>query len=367
MINEMSIYEIIEFSNNGGEVICFGAGKAFERFLAAFSEFDLSNHIDAVVDNDVNLWGEKKIVNGKIFDIKSPNECIEKAESILIIITCQYLSEITKQLKRFWSISNNIIFYGFIIDDYCDYLLDSGYMKADIVKKRTQIPKVIHYCWFGKNKIPDIYKEWMQSWKKFCPDYEVVEWNENNYDITKNRYMYEAYEKKKWGFVPDYARLDIIYQYGGIYLDTDVEIIKSLDELLNQDGFAGFQDWQYVALGLGFGAISGNYMIKKMRDYYNDLRFVDDNGKNNLTPSPIYQTNCLKEYGLVQNGTFQNLPALTVYPKVFFSPKNYYTGNLRMNENTFMIHHFDGSWVENREKNEYHKYKEIYDKINKKC
>lgn len=103
------------------------------------------------------------------------------------------------------------------------------------------IPKIIHYCWIGKSEKPESVEYCIESWKKYCPDYKIIEWNENNYDFIKNEYMKEAYDSKKWGFVPDYARLDIIYNYGGIYLDTDVEIIKSFDALLNQEAFIGFE------------------------------------------------------------------------------------------------------------------------------
>ena len=102
------------------------------------------------------------------------------------------------------------------------------------------IPKIIHYCWFGGAELPEKDRKCIESWKKFCPDYQIIEWNENNYDVTKNTYMYQAYQAKKWGFVPDYARLDIIYQHGGIYLDTDVELVKNLDSLLENDAFMGF-------------------------------------------------------------------------------------------------------------------------------
>ena len=123
------------------------------------------------------------------------------------------------------------------------------------------IPKVIHYCWFGHNPLPERYKEWIKSWKRYCPDYEIVEWNESNYDVTKHPYMRAAYDAKKWGFVSDYARLDIIYENGGIYLDTDVELVKNLDELLYQEGFAGVDSSGRLSTGLGFGARKGLRLI----------------------------------------------------------------------------------------------------------
>ena len=156
-----------------------------------------------------------------------------------------------------------------------------------------KIPKKIHYCWIGGKPIPEHNRKIMESWKKFCPDYEIIEWNESNYDFTKNRYMKEAFENKKWGFAPDYARLDIIYKYGGIYLDTDVELVKPLDDLLNLKGFIGFCQGEHCNLGEGFGAIPHHPLIKEILDYYDNLSFILDNGDFNQTPSPVYQTNVL--------------------------------------------------------------------------
>ena len=162
----------------------------------------------------------------------------------------------------------------------------------------TKIPKIIHYCWFGGAPIPEKDKACIESWRKFCPDYEIIEWNESNYDITKNRYMKEAYDVKKWGFVPDYARLDIIYTQGGIYLDTDVEIIRNMDPLLEDEAFMGFEDGKFVALGLGFGAAKGNPHIKAMRDVYEGVSFIKPDGSFNTLPSPHYTTDYLLGEGL---------------------------------------------------------------------
>ena len=129
------------------------------------------------------------------------------------------------------------------------------------------IPKIIHYCWFGNKKIPFRLKKYIKTWKKFCPDYEIKLWTQNNYDITKNGFMSQAASAKKWAFVSDYARLDIVEQYGGIYLDTDVELVKSLDDLLKYKAFAGFECSEYVSFGLGFGAEAHNPIIKEIRDF----------------------------------------------------------------------------------------------------
>ena len=185
----------------------------------------------------------------------------------------------------------------------------------------------------------------MESWSKYCPDYEMVEWNESNYDISKNRYMYEAYQNQKWGFVPDYARLDIIYEHGGIYLDTYVELVKPLDDLLYQPAFAGIDGSKLISLGLGFGAEKGNSFIRELRDAYDSMRFVLENGQLNMTPAPRVQQAIFKKYGYICNGDYQIINNMTVYPEKVLSGKCSYTGRIEVTNHTYSIHHYDGSWL----------------------
>lgn len=212
------------------------------------------------------------------------------------------------------------------------------------------IPKVIHYCWFGGNPLPEKDRKCIESWKKYCPDYEIREWNEKNYDISKNKYMLEAYKNKKWGFVPDYARFDIIFNEGGFYLDTDVELIKSLDELRDNEAYMGFECDCFVNGGIGFGAHPQNNMIKNIRDMYNNLSFYKEDGELNLKPSPHYITEFLEKNGLERNNKLQNINGLIIYPIEYFAPKDYYTGVINCTNNTISIHHYNMSWVDPRQK-----------------
>lgn len=231
------------------------------------------------------------------------------------------------------------------------------------------IPKIIHYCWFGNGKLPERDKMCIESWKKHCPDYKIIRWDESNYDINKNKYMKEAYEERKYGFVPDYARLDIVYNYGGIYLDTDVELIRSLDFLLELKGFAGFEAidtaHKYVALGLGFGAEQKNDIIKKMRDDYNDKSFKIKQGVLNLTPSPSYSTEVLIKLGLKPTGTTQQIDGFTFFSEEYFCPLSCVTDSLNITEYTISIHHYNASWLTDNEKKRIvfvNKYKKLFGK-----
>ena len=215
------------------------------------------------------------------------------------------------------------------------------------------IPKKIHYCWVGGNPLPESAKKCISSWRRYCPDYEIIEWNESNYDFTKNQYMRESFEAKKWAFATDYARLDIIYQYGGIYLDTDVEIIKSFNPLLKNKGFAGFEDSEFVNSGQGFGAEAGNPVIKKLLESYDDLIFKSKDGSLNMIASPELNTEVLSDLGLIGNGKEQViLDCLTIYPSDYFCPKSLNDGIIRKTENTYSIHHFDASWLDIDKKEE---------------
>lgn len=218
------------------------------------------------------------------------------------------------------------------------------------------IPKIIHYCWVGGKPKPQSVLYCIESWKRCCPDYEIIEWNETNYDFSKNKYMKEAYDAKKWGFVPDYARLDIVYEHGGIYLDTDVEMIKSFDELLCHKSFFGFEDTgegsYFVACGLGFGAEKNNPLIKKLRDYYEGISFLNADGSLNLTPAPRHNTPIFEEYGVKADNKFQLVSDNAFYPAEYFCPKIFKTGKTKVTEKTFSIHHFTASWLDEAVKKE---------------
>lgn len=205
------------------------------------------------------------------------------------------------------------------------------------------IPKIIHYCWFGESPLPPLAKRCINSWQKIMPDYQIIEWNESNYDVTRNKFMADAYREKKWGFVPDYARLDIIYEHGGIYLDTDVEVLKPFDPLLEHEAFAGFE-FSMVALGLGFGACQHQCLIQELRDSYDHYSFYDKNQKPAPTPAPQLQTAFLRQKGLQQNDCFQEIKGMCIYPMEYFCPKSYKTGILNITPNTYSIHHYDASW-----------------------
>ena len=198
------------------------------------------------------------------------------------------------------------------------------------------IPKIIHYCWFGRGEKPALAKKCIASWRKLCPDFEIREWNEDTYDVTQHPYTKYCCDNKKWAFLSDYARLDIIAQFGGIYLDTDVELVRSLEELLKYPAFYSFENDSYVATGLGFGAEAGHPTVKALRDEY--TRLSSDDGSLALIGCPTLNTNALQTLGLVRNGLRQSVLGAEILPSEFFNPYDDATGDLRITPNTFSIH-----------------------------
>lgn len=270
------------------------------------------------------------------------------------------------------------------------------------------IPKIIHYCWFGGNPLPELAVKCIESWKKYCPDYEIKRWDESNFDLKCCDYVKEAYQAKKWAFVSDYVRFKVLYDEGGLYFDTDVELIKPIDDILARGPFMGVEVGQpinerlqakidavmpdidedthmegdditsdcrtaapeltcnqsgateelnRVALGssanpgLGLAANPGLALYRKILDYYEKAHFIMLDGSLNQITVVMYTTEYLKRYGLQQPVTsVQKVAGVYVYPADYFCPMDYETGEIILTENTRSIHHYMASWVNSHEK-----------------
>lgn len=206
------------------------------------------------------------------------------------------------------------------------------------------IPKKIHYCWFGGNPKPDSVQKCINSWKRFCPDYEIIEWNESNFDIHCMPFVEQAIRAKKYAFASDVARLIVVYENGGLYFDTDVEVVKSFDDLLANKAFLGFENSEYVNSGQGFGAEAGVEFFKEHIDAYTKTTFIREDGSLNMVACPHVATKLLLEKGLVQNGQEQIIDSVRIYPADYFNPYDSITGKLTKTENTYSIHWYDASW-----------------------
>ena len=211
------------------------------------------------------------------------------------------------------------------------------------------IPKVIHYCWFGRNPLPKAARKCIASWQKFFPDYEIKEWNEDNFNVNIIPFTQEAYSVKKYAYVSDYARLWVLYNYGGIYFDTDVEIIKDMTLIVNKAPFMGIEKNTTninlaVALGLGFSSNKGNKILCDVMNYYEKEHYITEKGINQITIVPI-TTNILIKYGFNCKNEIQQVGDFLIYPYEYFCPIEYPLGRLEITSKTVSIHHYTESWL----------------------
>ncbi|MFS0822743.1 glycosyltransferase family 32 protein [Bacillus sp. 1P02SD] len=207
----------------------------------------------------------------------------------------------------------------------------------------TSIPKIIHYCWFGGKEKPRIVKKCISSWKKYLSEYEIIEWNESNFDLNSNPYVKEAYELKRYAFVSDYVRVFVLFNFGGIYLDTDVEVLKPFDDLLNHDSFWGFEEGNYIATST-IGAVKGNEIIRAFLESYKEKKLKNENGDEITNVATV--TEILKQQGLLMNGEYQEIKNIgAFYPQEYFSPYDYINCTKRISRSTYTIHYFYKSWL----------------------
>lgn len=207
------------------------------------------------------------------------------------------------------------------------------------------IPKIIHYIWFGDRPFGEVEEKCVASWKKYCPDYEIKLWNEDNFDLEgAGLYAQQAYDEKQWAFVSDVARLYVLKEYGGIYMDTDMEVIKSLDDFLELPAFMGFEIETEVSTGI-IGSEPHNPLIEEWYNDYANRKFIQEDGSHDRTTNVIRFTEILKEKGFKMNDTKQTTEDITIFPREYFSPKDYYTREIDDTKNTHAIHQFTGSWL----------------------
>lgn len=223
------------------------------------------------------------------------------------------------------------------------------------------IPKIIHYCWMSGEEFPPLIKECIESWKTILPDYEVKEWNSQNFDVNMTIFTSEAMSKKKYAFVSDYVRLYALYHYGGIYLDSDIKVLKSFNDLLENRAFTGFEDKKRLGVWL-LASESKNPLFRDLLDVYKDKHFIDDEGNMDLTPNPIVLGPIFEKYGIKMNNSLQKNEHITVYPTDYFCPLDYNTGKVNITSNSYAIHLFNGAWKSGEGKKYIEYYRKYYQK-----
>jgi len=323
------------------KLVCYGAEPFLPSICDVFESFDLLGRIDFITDfKTTGTHVEINNVSKPLVDFVELLSRFSSGDRFILFFTS------AKNFFQFVSIKyqvpEKIEFYigEFLSHNPPDYNLPGYSPEIDKLK----IPKILHYCWFGGNPMTPLMKMCIESWKRFCPDYEIIEWNEKNYDVTKNQYMYDAYNNKKWAFVSDYARLDVIYQYGGVYIDADVELFKPIDRFLCNTSFCGLEAPGIPALGPPFGAVKGDELLGCLRDIYDTMAFVNADSTINLIPNTIHHAEIFTKLGLTLENKIQMIKDMTIYPTDVFCPMGSKLIIECMTENTHAVHHYEWSW-----------------------
>lgn len=343
-----AFYDEFIYRKGDKKIIQFGASSAWHYYLKIFPDIttDVLDNTQFIVDNDITKQGTEFKINHRKFVIKNPNALKEEADYIILItVSLAYQKRICEQLEEL-GLPDNIECYSLPLMTYSPQKTDNSCIDEYFSShtKQVNVPK-IHSFWFSGEEKPELYKRCLDSWYRFCPDFEIIEWNTKNYDITKNQYMKEAFENRKWAFVSDYARLDVIYKYGGIYLDMDVELLDSLTMLLNADSFFCRQEDGMLELGSGFGAIAGEPLIKDMLDTYADRKLILDDGTLDMTPQPEWLSSVMEEHGFYKCHDSQIIGGSLVLSNDYItcSAGNGSTENAKLG-----IHWHNGGWLDEK-------------------
>lgn len=353
------------------KIVLFGAGAVCRTFVSALlADLGLSDRVVCVIDNNPAKQGESIAFKGNLVDIVSADILFSLSVDYCVLITNGDFYTVINQLDRLEECRDKCCFIAAYmqLENPCDRSGNSVYKDFG----EPVIPKIIHYCWFSGNPVPPKLQRCLDTWKEQCPDYDIVRWDETNFDLNRYQYTKEAAELKKWGYIPDVVRLCLLYEIGGFYFDTDVEMLKSLDDLRYQEAFCGRERMGHVNFGGGSGAAKGNQVIKELLDFRKDIPFIAKHEKGiffNAEASGYYETTPLMHRGLIIDDTNQKLDGINVYSSEFFSPYNFISGEDIRNHNTFSVHHFGGSWLEGGDKyrketrDKYYVVREKFDKL----
>lgn len=330
------------------KIYIWGAGRAMESCLDIYFS---DQSVQLVVDNNKELWGKAVVHKGKNVIIGGKDlfcQHIKKNDinnCVLMITSTHYGADIVAELDKISELDGLECFLQVVIratkEDVPHYVFSSG---------EQLIPKKIHYIWIGGKEMPQEYKDNIASWRRHNPDYEIIRWDEKNYDFTKCDYVKEAYEKKCYSFASNYARLDIIHQYGGIYLDTDVECLASFDKLLKDKAFFNMGCADRINIGCGFGAVAGSDILKDMMQVFSSDHFLLPNGSPGKKTCSSYINPIMRRYGFQLENYYQKIDDVVLYPCEVMSPKTIGDMPDFMSANTLSIHHESGSWKNNEER-----------------
>lgn len=350
MIFKRESYEVFKKIIKDKKIIQFGASSAWNYYFNIFPDAfeQIVKRTCFIVDNDIRKQGKEFEIAEHYLQVKNPKEIFKERNCVILItVSMAYQENICEQLSNM-NLPDDVQCFSLplMIENEADTNNEcvERYFKKHT--KRLNVPR-IHTFWFSGEEKPELYTKCLQSWHKFCPEFEIIEWNTQNYDVNKNAYMREAFEYKKWAFISDYARLDVIYQYGGIYMDMDVELVASLAPLLNAESFFCRQEDGLVELGSGFGAPKGDLLIKEMIDTYAERKLIMDDGKIDMTSQPEWLNNVLVKNGIGKGHDSQIVNNRLVLSNDYITC---YSGNSSLDKAKLGIHWHNGGWLDEKDR-----------------
>lgn len=326
------------------EIICYGAGMLPLYSEQLLLKQGLLQKICLFLDSNQQKKGQKILYQDREIPVEAPEALGSlSAEKHIILITAEKYKEILHVLEKYirpeeW-------------ECYAYPLLNLSYFESMerrplVMNARQSIPKVLHYTWFGRNGKKELHRKCIESWKRYCPDYTILEWNEDNYNVYKNKYIGQAYEHGKWAYVSDYARLDILHEYGGIYFDTDVELTGSIDGLLHTEAFICFGEWPAPNSGAGVGCVKENAIIKEMMEERETISFIRKDGSGDSQTNSNYEMRVLRRHGFQMDFTYQNRGGFAMLPPDIIAPASVAGRDAFVTERTVGLHYCNNSWRE---------------------
>lgn len=344
MISECTFKEFVSrLQRTDRKLICYGAGMLPYYVEPLFQKYGIDRRIACFVDGDVKKQGKYVHYACSKFRIESP-EIMRKLnpdEYIILITAERYksiflcISGIIDNISRWECYAYPILNRSFFQENRGDMHLPN-----DIIR----IPKIIHYIWFGEKEKSALHKKCISSWREILPDFEIIEWNEKSYNVNKNQYTSQAYERKKWAYVADFARLDILHTYGGVYFDTDVELKKQIHHLLCYEAFICFGEWPAPASGAGIGCVKGNGIIKEMMETRSVIPYIQKDGSDDAHTNSNYEEEILLRQGFQMDFSFQIRNGMAIYPPDVIAPVSVTGQKSYVTERTVGIHYGVNSW-----------------------
>jgi hypothetical protein len=342
---------VADVQSTDKRIVGYGAGLIAVAILDIFSNAGICGNLSRFVDRDPGKYGGSIITGtGKIPICESAELGRLDLANSLLLITCEDFASAITSLDACAEFDDlRCYIYPLLNRSYIADLAAAVRSGGDDIPTGDgvqRIPKVLHYCWFGGSRMSDFLENCLRSWREYNPEYEIVLWNEDNYDVYKNNYTRQAHAGGKFAFVADYARLDILHQYGGVYMDADVKIMKSFDRLLTNNAFMSYDQWPMPNSAI-MGSVPGLEMVKEMLDNpRGHMDFLMSDGSANLTTNSVYEWSLLRNYGFRRDFSLQTIRDITIYPPWFFASGGRCGLNIEPDAGTYALHYCLESWAD---------------------